>query len=215
MKDKNPIVFLDFDNTITTFDILDDMLECFSVDDRWKALEELWKEGKIGSKECLEGQVQGLRLTKAMLDSYLDKVKLDPNFKELLVLLKDKKINTVIVSDNFDYILKAILERNGITGIDVYSNGMKMVKDRVKASFPLNDPSCGDCAHCKKTTMKKIVKDDSRVFYVGDGRSDICASTEADVVFAKGVLSEYFKKKNLPHITIRDLGDVVEYFKAL
>ena len=36
---NNLMVFFDFDNTITTIDVIDDMLERFSKDDEWKALE--------------------------------------------------------------------------------------------------------------------------------------------------------------------------------
>ncbi len=41
---KNPVVFFDFDNTITTFDVLDDMLARFSRNDNWIKLEEQWKK---------------------------------------------------------------------------------------------------------------------------------------------------------------------------
>ena len=42
MKNKRTndfIVFFDFDNTITTIDVIDDMLARFSGDDGWKELE--------------------------------------------------------------------------------------------------------------------------------------------------------------------------------
>ena len=57
-------VFFDFDNTITTSDILDDILQRFSVDGDWRVLERDWLAGKIGSKACLAGQLQSVRVTR-------------------------------------------------------------------------------------------------------------------------------------------------------
>ena len=81
---KNFIVFFDFDNTITSIDVIDDMLERFSGDDKWKDLEKRWQREEIGSLECLKGQVEGIRVDKETLDNYLSKVKIDPYFKKLL-----------------------------------------------------------------------------------------------------------------------------------
>ncbi|MEW6171254.1 MAG: hypothetical protein AB1472_06850 [Candidatus Omnitrophota bacterium] len=64
-------VFIDFDNTITPFDILDDIVERFSINKNWVALEKKWKEGKIGSQECLEGQLSLVRISKNALLKYL------------------------------------------------------------------------------------------------------------------------------------------------
>ena len=49
-KSKPLMVFLDFDNTITSLDVLDAVIGKFSVDQKWMIYEEAWKEGKIGSR---------------------------------------------------------------------------------------------------------------------------------------------------------------------
>jgi 2-hydroxy-3-keto-5-methylthiopentenyl-1-phosphate phosphatase len=49
------------------------------------------------------------------------------------------------------------------------------------------------------------------IIYIGDGRSDICAAKEADIVFAKDTLLEYFKKHDLPCAEFYDLGTVYQY----
>ena len=57
-KSKPPMVFLDFDNTITSLDVLDAVIGRFSIDQKWMVHEEAWKEGKIGSRQCLEAQLK-------------------------------------------------------------------------------------------------------------------------------------------------------------
>ena len=61
---SNCRVFFDFDNTLTVTDVLMEIIKKFSVNDHWKALEKSWVNGEIGTKECLAGQLQGIRVTK-------------------------------------------------------------------------------------------------------------------------------------------------------
>lgn len=212
---KNYAVFFDFDNTITAYDVLDDMLARFSKDDKWMVLEEQWKKGKIGSLECLEGQLKSIRIDKKSLDKYLGTIELDPYFKKLLQFFYSKKIKVIILSDNFDYILHRILKINNVSQdvSDIYSNALKIQKSRLLPRFPFTDPECGDCAHCKKTSLLNNVKADETSVYIGDGQSDICASKSADIVFAKGHLRKHYRDEKLPCVPFKKLKDVYECFK--
>jgi len=206
-------LFLDFDNTITTFDILDDMMERFSADDKWVELEDRWRAGKIGSRLCLDGQIKGIRIKKKRLDKYLKTIRLDPAFKKLIRFCDSKGIKTVILSDDFDYILKSVLRNNGIRGLEFYCNALKLSGDRLVPSFPFLNKDCRKCAHCKKTNLVANLGKGSIVAYVGDGLSDVCPSKRADVVFAKGSLEKYCKKEKMEHISISGLNDVYKYFQ--
>ncbi|MDD5428832.1 MAG: MtnX-like HAD-IB family phosphatase [Candidatus Omnitrophica bacterium] len=214
-KQENFIVFFDFDNTITTIDVIDDMLERFSGDDKWKDLEEKWRREEIGSRECLKGQVESIKVGRERLDSYLSTVKIDPYFKKLLGFFGSRKIPVLIVSDNFDYMLNGILERNGITGMEVYCNKVDIAGERFSPSFPYSNSDCGDCANCKKTHLLKKRKDGMKAVYIGDGKSDVCASKVSDLVFAKGYLKDLFKEEGLPHVAIDGLKDVYDYFERI
>ena len=212
-RSKNFIVFFDFDNTITSIDVIDDMLGRFSGDDKWKDLEKRWQRGRIGSLECLKGQVEGIRVDKETLDNYLSKVKIDPYFKKLLQFFGSRDIPVLIVSDNFDYMLKGILRQNNIPNMEIYCNKVDISGDRLKPSFPFSKSKCGDCANCKKNHILSKRKDGMTAVYIGDGKSDVCASKASDMVFAKGYLKELFEEEGLPHVAIDDLKDVYEYFQ--
>jgi 2,3-diketo-5-methylthio-1-phosphopentane phosphatase len=211
---KDIIVFFDFDNTITKKDVIDDMLERFSGDDCWRELEEKWRREEIGSRECLKGQVEGIRVEKETLDKYLSTIEIDPYFKKLLQLFKSRNIPVLIVSDNFDYMLKKVLERNDIHDIDVFCNKVELLNGRLNPSFPYSNSECGDCANCKKTHLLARKKEGRRTVYIGDGKSDVCASRVSDVVFAKDFLRELFKKEGLGHIGFDGLKDVYDYFNG-
>ncbi len=212
-KEDKYIVFFDFDNTVTTIDVIDDMLGRFSNNDDWKELEKRWQREEIGSRECLKGQVEGIRVGKEKLSEYLSTIKIDPYFKRLLRLFKSRGIQALIVSDNFDYMLKNILKRNNISDIEVYCNKADFSDERLVLSFPFANKECGDCANCKKMHLLSRKRDGVRTVYIGDGKSDVCASRISDIVFAKDYLKELFKKEGLPHIAIDSLKDVYKYFE--
>ncbi len=207
------IVFFDFDNTIATCDVFDDMVLRFSNDERWINLEKKWKEGKIGSKECLQGQLEGIRITKETLDKHLSGIKLDPYFKRLIEFLDAKRIKKIILSDNFDYVLKRILNHNSLKELKIYSNKLQFIKDKLIPFFPFGHKSCKVCAHCKTKNLLANVDKDSIIIYVGDGNSDICPAEYADIIFAKKDLLKYCKDKKLHCIRYSSLKEVYDYFK--
>ena len=212
-KLKEPVIFIDFDNTITTIDVLDDMLMKFSRNDNWMKLEERWQNGEIGSRECLKGQVEGIGLTIEALDDYLATIEIDPSFKDLIKLLKSRNVKMFILSDNFEYILDRVLKNNGISDLKIYANRLEIIGDRLIPTFPLTNEDCGGCAHCKKTTLLGNVGVNSTAIYIGDGRSDVCATQSADMIFAKDYLKDYCKAKKLTHVPFKGLKDVCEYFQ--
>lgn len=210
---KKPTVFFDFDNTISKSDVFDRLLLRFSKDKRWVELEKKWKEGEIGSRECLEGQLKSIAVTRQKLDKYLARVKLDAYFKRLLKLLESKGIKTVVLSDNFDYILNRILEYNGIKNLKVCSNKLKFSRKKLVPVFHLSGDRCLKCGHCKMSSLFTHTRKGSPMIYVGDGLSDACPSKHVNVVFAKEDLLEYCKRNKMPYIPYRTLKDVYEYFK--
>lgn len=206
-------VFFDFDNTITTRDIIDDIVFKFSKDDRWRKLESDWASGKIGSRACLKGQIEGVRVAKDILDEYLANIKLDPSFKKLLCLLGKHKIKTFVLSDNFEYILTKVLKNHKICGLKVHANKIEFVEDRLFPYFPFGDKSCSICGHCKKKNFFANLQKKAFSVYIGDGLSDVCAAKYANFVFAKGTLLRYFRREALECIPYKTLGDVYKYFK--
>src|SRR5476649_2852757 len=114
-------VFIDFDNTITKGDILNEMIERYSISGDWMVLEKAWQLGEISTKECLRGQMKGVRISRQELIKYLKTVQIDPYFSKLIEFLRIRDIETCIVSDNFGPVIDIILENNGIKDFKIYA----------------------------------------------------------------------------------------------
>jgi len=209
------VVFFDFDNTITFFDVLDDIIKRFSINKDWIGLEKAWRAGKVGSRVCLEGQLKNVRITKKNLLQYLSQIIVDPHFHKFFAMLKREGIKPVILSDNFGFIIESVLRYNGIKGIKVCANTLKFDRDRLIPSFPYSSRYCLRCAHCKKKyLLKKNVKD-KIILYIGDGLSDICPAEYSHLVFAKGTLLKHLRKTRRLCMAFDNLEDIESYFRGL
>jgi len=208
-------VFFDFDNTITHFDVLDNIVETFSVNKGWMKFESAWKRGEIGSKDCLTGQLKSVRIDKKGLSKHLSKIKVDPYFKKILALLKSHGVRPVIVSDSFSFFLEHILKNNGIKGIKIYSNRIGFSKDRLVPVFPYQHNTCKTCGNCKKRHLSKVSAKEKIIIYVGDGLSDLCPAKHSDIVFAKGSLKKYLSGVGKDFLPFETLKDVYNYIRRM
>lgn len=209
------LIFFDFDNTITSFDTLDDIIQRFAVNEDWKSLEEDWLARKIGSRECLKGQLALVRITKRKLCQYLKDIRISPYFSRILTLLKKNKARVTILSDNFEFIIKYILDNNDIKGIGLKANRIGFKGERLITSFPYINKKCRYCGHCKTKNLPKARLEDKIIIYVGDGASDFCPAKKTDLVLAKGSLLRHFRAKGLPCVAFKDLRGVYKYFKEI
>lgn len=210
--------FLDFDGTITTEDVVDRMLERFA-DSRWKAVEDEWVSGKIGSRECLERQVECMAGTPDQLREELQKISVDPGFVPFLSAAQRLGVPVAIISDGFDFFIEEILKQafkdrpSAVKAVPIYSNSLTYENGRWKATFP-HDVMCHHgCANCKPVIMKKLANRSDRVVLVGDGLSDRYAAKKASVTFAKGRLLDVCRENHYPHKRYTHFQDVQKWLE--
>jgi len=209
---RQSVLFLDFDNTITTSDVLDRVIERYSATERWRDWEAEWQSGRISTRECLEKQVADLRISSDELIRFTDSIQIDEAFAPLIAWTAASGIETSIVSDNFDVLIEAMLRRRGLPLVPIYANRLAFDGDRPRASFPYVDPACERCAHCKAQHLRRAAGH-LRIF-VGDGLSDICPAVAADMTFAKDSLAAHLQSVGQPYLPFRSLADVLEALQS-
>lgn len=208
--------YFDFDNTITAFDVLDDIIQRFSINDQWKAVEEEWSSGKIGSRECLERQFSQIRVTPEAFSAYLETIQIDPAFREILALLRANGVEPLIVSDSFSCIIGPVLENNGIHGLKLLCNELAFDGDRPVVSFPYFHSICTKCGNCKTShLMQRTRQPGTRKIYVGDGQSDVCPAGFCEILFAKGSLLRHYTSLRNDCIPFETLAPVLTHLKTL
>ncbi len=213
-KKKRPIIVSDFDGTISTRDISYELLEHFSVGG-WQGIDEAYGRGEIGSQEAFRLILERIKASKSELVQFIENVApIDPTFPDFYRYVKEKGIDMVILSDGFEFYIRSVLEKSGITDVPIYANDI--VEDesgKLIPVFPYSSAECDRCGNCKSRVIEKLKEDHDYIIFIGDGYSDLCASEVADALFAKKRLMRHAAQTRLPFTFFEDFGDIHAEFE--
>jgi 2-hydroxy-3-keto-5-methylthiopentenyl-1-phosphate phosphatase len=199
-------VFLDFDGTISTADVGVHVLERLGADG-WRAIDDEYARGEIGSRVCLLDEWDLLTADEARMRAVAAEIPLDPDFGPLVDALTAAGADVAIVSDGFGFYVHDACRRAGVD-VAVYTNAVDWESGRLE--FPHEDRCCPctSCGVCKQAPIKDASRRGRATVLVGDGTSDRKAALLADVVFAKGELARWCALNGVPHLAFGELGDV-------
>jgi 2,3-diketo-5-methylthio-1-phosphopentane phosphatase len=190
-------VLLDFDGTISRDDTTDVLLERFAAP-AWRDIEEDWKAGRIGSRECMLRQIDLVRASPAEMDAFIATVEIDPFFRGFVDRFRGLGHSLMVLSDGLDRTIRTVLDRADID-VPYFANHLQWLGgDRWRLTFPHARGTCDTLAgNCKCS----FAQGRPRVLniLVGDGRSDFCLAERADLVLAKGSLLRHCREMDLPH----------------
>ena len=201
-------IFCDFDGTITEMDTTDAILEAFASPE-YRDWEVLWEQGLISGRECMERQTRLIRAHPQMLRVFCQCLPVDVGIYEIENACLRTGSSLMIVSDEIDFLMEAVLTARGLGHIPHRSNRLGWDSERRPfLAFPFGNPNCrGGCGVCKCKILDAARRDAPAV-YIGDGLSDSCAVHRADRVFAKNRLREYCRQNKIRHEPFATLSEV-------
>ncbi len=215
MRREKPVLFFDFDNTLTEGDVLDALIEAYSPNDAWREWEEAWAQGRIPASECLRLQIENLRVPADALFRHLAGVRVDPAFADIAAWARRHDAPLGIVSDSFHPFIAHVLRCNGIDGVAIFANGLEFGEGgRLIPRFPFHDPAVTRSANAKARHLAPY-RGRRPIVFAGDGRSDLDAALAADVVFAKSSLAEDLAARGAPFRPFDTLAPVLAFLEAM
>jgi 2,3-diketo-5-methylthio-1-phosphopentane phosphatase len=205
-------ILLDFDGTIAIEDTTDCLLERFAGPG-WREVEEEWEAQLIGSRECMSRQVDLVRASETDIERFIAGIHIDPGFLPFVEACSAAQFDVMIVSDGLDRIVRGVVARTGID-LPIAANRLEHLGgDRWRLGFPHANANCASASgNCKCAQASSGVRGPRIV--VGDGRSDFCAASSADYVFAKGRLQAHCRETGIAHAGIDDLTEATFLFNA-
>lgn len=208
---KDKVIFCDFDGTMTVDDVVDKLLSEYG-DEPWMEIEELWEAGKIGSETCLILQLACIKhITADDLMRFASDMAIDPYLCEFVRFVRESSIDLYVLSDGFDCFIERILGNHGIASLPTFANGLTIEDNKPIPSFPFKVGQCHSGSGMCKCAIIEKYRADRLVIYIGDGGSDKCAVRNADIVFAKGKLSNYCSANSIDFIEFSNFGDVMKF----
>jgi 2-hydroxy-3-keto-5-methylthiopentenyl-1-phosphate phosphatase len=201
-------VFVDFDGTIATVDTTDLLLERFAAP-AWRDIEDDWKAGRIGSRECLVRQIDLVRAGQSEMDAFIAGIEIDPGYAEFVRFCRALGHHITVVSDGIDRTVGAVLRRHGLD-LPYYANHLEWRGEgRWRLTFPHARSDCQSLSGNCKCRFTEGSPRELRIV-VGDGRSDFCVAGRADLVLAKSSLLKHCIATDLPHFAFADFAEATE-----
>lgn len=206
-------IFCDFDGTISIQDVGNRLFHFFS-DGRSDGPVAKWRSDQIDSRQCLIDEAALMRdVTETDLNEFIDRFEIDPTFTGFAGFCRAQNWPLYILSDGLDLYIYRLLERHGLAGLPVFSNGAVLEKGRLRLSWPWLENECDRCANCKGSQIRRLRAPGQTAVYIGDGKSDLCALPEADLVLAKGFLADYCRENGMDFVPFNDFAEITDILK--
>lgn len=203
------LIVSDFDGTINKKDIGE---EFSKIIDNYPELKEQLLGSRISMPDLYRKMLGLDGLTLGMVrDFYVDQSVIDGHFSRFLRFAGDHGISHIIVSDGFDLLIKAALEKDGINDrICIFANTIGEDGSGILIDFPFKGDGSSIFGVSKKSIVDAFRPYFDRIIYIGNGYSDIDAAPHADIVFARTSLKKFCDENGLPAVRYNDYGDIIE-----
>ena len=209
---KKPLaVLVDFDGTITTVDIGDQVVIKFA-EPGWENALLKFKAGEINGRELWSYEFSLLRKNRESeaVTYCVNSAEIRQGFREFVEYCYAQEIKIEVASSGMNFYVDSILEANGFTELprarpivqyDWRGRGVMVMPDNIR--------DCSMTALCKCDRIWRLRREGHRVIFIGDGVSDQCAVSQADIVIATGSLLDICIDKNIAHIPFENFNEVL------
>jgi 2-hydroxy-3-keto-5-methylthiopentenyl-1-phosphate phosphatase len=201
-------VLVDYDGTVVTRDISDDLVRRFASVEAWAALDSAYRRGDIGSRALLEAETQLLPREPAVLAEVVMPQPLDPGFRTFVEFARSIGIAIEVVSDGLGFFVATGLADLGFGDLPVYAAEMVFGSTGPAIRFPNGHPICMVCGTCKRDRILTHQASGRHVIYVGDGHSDQYAAAYADTLFAKSELADLCDRRGIAYQPWTTFSDI-------
>ncbi len=189
------VVFCDFDGTITTKGMIDEVGEVF-VGQRWLDLKRQMLDRKL---TLLEGVPMAFEtVPTSQKDAIVNHIRktavIREGFSEFMDFCDSSGVKLVVASGGFDFFVETVLAKyySRLAGVHTIGTDMSGKYFHLTHTY-----TCENCGLCKAKIMEQY--QGSPKIVVGDGLTDLHGAQHADLVFARAGLAEYLSKEGRPY----------------
>ncbi|OLS41898.1 2-hydroxy-3-keto-5-methylthiopentenyl-1-phosphate phosphatase [Bacillus sp. MRMR6] len=213
---KTPIIYCDFDGTITERDNIIAIMKKFNPPN-WEEIKDQILSREISINE-------GVGKLFAMLPSEMkeeitrfavDNARIREGFEDFVDYLRNEGIPLYIVSGGIDFFVVPIIEKFGPFA-GVYCNQADFSGDYIKILWPYRcDALCkNDCGCCKPSIIRELSQNEEYDnIVVGDSVTDLEAAKQADFVLARDMLEEKCEEWGLSYKSFTTFYDCIDAIK--
>lgn len=213
---KPPVLFCDFDGTITLSDNIVAVMKHFNPEG-WEPIVrdivELKKSVRQGVGEMFALLPSSMK--QEITDYILRTAGIRDGFPELLDWCKKNGVEFFVTSGGIDFFVYPLLAPFDIPRDHIFCNGSDFSGERIRITWPhACDEHCSnDCGMCKTAVIRRFPQDRYTRILIGDSVTDFAGAKLVDLVFSRSHLTERCRELGLPHIPFETFHDVVHHLE--
>lgn len=208
---RTPVIFCDFDGTITNNDNIVAIMKHFKPE----GYESIMKDTVERTISIREGVGRMFALfpssMKEEITSFvLEHAGIREGFAAFLEYLKEEGIEFYVTSGGIDFFVDPILKPYGIPADHIFCNGASFEGDRIEITWPhpCKDTCRNDCGMCKVTVMDRFPQDRYYRILIGDSLTDFEGAKQADLVYSRATLTEQCRKLGVQHVPFETFTEI-------
>ncbi|WP_088103372.1 2-hydroxy-3-keto-5-methylthiopentenyl-1-phosphate phosphatase [Halalkalibacter urbisdiaboli] len=213
---KQPVIFCDFDGTITNNDNIIVLMKRFAPPE-WEAI----KDDILGQKVTIQEGVSHLfsllstELKQDLISFLLETAEIRDGFREILLFTGERNIEFYVVSGGIDFFIYPLLEPFAILNNHIYCNGSDFSGETITITWPNScDEQCHNgCGCCKPSIMRRFPAEEYERIVIGDSITDLQAAKQADIVYARDFLIEKCEELSIAYTPFTSFHDVITDLK--
>jgi 2-hydroxy-3-keto-5-methylthiopentenyl-1-phosphate phosphatase len=219
MMKKRPIIFCDFDGTITEKDNIVATIAHFNPPGWQPIVDDI-----IGGHKSIRQGVGELfsllpSSKKEEVISYsVGNAVIRAGFQELLQYAKEHEIHFLVTSGGIDFFIHRLLAPFPIDPEDVFCNTADFSGEHIHIDWPHPcDDVCPNqgCGMCKTTIIRQYPAEQYIRILIGDSVTDFEGAKLADIVFARSHLITRCEEISVPYYPFETFHDVVRQLEDL
>ncbi len=199
------IIICDFDGTITTKDVSDQILENLATGN-WKALADRADAGEISMNECIVRQFEMLPANPEKWIRIAEQIPLRHGLKEFLEWSRKVDLPLICISAGLKPIIRHYQKKHGWS-FPIIAPEIQFIEGSVKVIPP---PFSEEYRDFKEHHVRELQKNGKKVIYIGDGGSDQNAIVHADIrcVVQGSTLEQALEQKGIHFLAFKEFADL-------
>ena len=215
MLEGPPAIVSDFDDTVVIENVAEILLLQYAGS-KWNDARRRYRDKLMTFREYQEEAFLDVTASRHEMMTYAqEKATLRAGFAELSRYCQDNSVPLAIVTIGLDFYVDAVLQREGLSHIPTYTATTIFTTEGIEYSYPYTWDNCILWGTCKCSILESYRARGYSIVYAGDGSSDICAASRADVIFARSHLAASCRAANAPYIQLDDFHVVLDYMKSI
>lgn len=217
VEGRSPVIFCDFDGTITQRDVIIMIMEAFAPPEWRDIVDRILNQRTLSIRDGVQQLFELIPGSKrAEIEEFVaQNVKLRDGFPEILDFCQARNIPFLVLSGGVDFFLNPVLASYR-EKLSIYCNSATFTPSAIQINMPYyneNCEPCGQCGCCKISLMEPYDPATHFRIAIGDSLTDLPMAKTADWTFARGQLVSYCQEENIPTTPFENFHDVLNTLK--